>query len=278
VATGPAAEFSRDSLIKHMVGRDLDEAFPKAEVEPGPEVFRAEGFTSARQVQDATVSVRAGEIVGLAGLVGAGRSEFMECIFGLRRFDSGQVFVHDKPVSIHSPRDAIRRGIAFITEDRKQTGLNLVGSVQDNITAASLREFAQGGVLSVGKQRKAASGFVERLRIRCASLAQAVQQLSGGNQQKVVLAKWLLREPEIIILDEPTRGIDVGAKREIYLLLGELVRQGKAVILISSEMPEVMGLADRIIVMAQGRVTGELERADFSQEQIMHLAATFEGR
>lgn len=201
----------------------------------------------------------------------------MECIFGLRRKESGRVFVRGAEVGIRSPRDAIRHRIAFITEDRKQTGLNLVASVQDNITAATLRRFARGGFLQVGRQRTAAARYVDRLRIRCAGLGQAVRLLSGGNQQKVVLAKWMLSEPDIIILDEPTRGIDVGAKREIYLLLGELVSQGKAVILISSELPEVMGLADRIVVMAQGRVTGELDRSEFSQEQIMHLAATFEG-
>ncbi|MHA6512829.1 sugar ABC transporter ATP-binding protein [Tessaracoccus sp. Z1128] len=277
VATGPASSFNRASLIRHMVGRDLNDAFPKVDTQFGPEVLRAQGFTSGVRVKDAEMSVRAGEILGIAGLVGAGRSELMECIFGLRRKESGRIFIRGKEVRIRSPRDAIRHRLAFLTEDRKSTGLNLVGSVQDNITAATLRRFARGGFLRTRLQRTAATRFVDRLRIKTAGLGQAVRLLSGGNQQKVVLAKWLLSEPDIIILDEPTRGIDVGAKREIYLLLGELVSQGKAVILISSEMPEVMGLADRIVVMAQGRVTGELHRSEFSQEQIMHLAATFEG-
>nr|WP_300152110.1 sugar ABC transporter ATP-binding protein [Propionicimonas sp.] len=277
VADGAADEFDRAKLITHMVGRELSDAFPKSEVPIGAEMLRVEGVSSAGHVADAGIRVHAGEIVGLAGLVGAGRSEFMECIFGLRATQSGRVFVRSVEVPIRNPRDAIRHRIAFITEDRKMTGLNLAGSVQDNITAATLPQFARGGLLRVRAQREAAVRFVERLRIRCAGLGQAVRLLSGGNQQKVVLAKWLLSGPEIIILDEPTRGIDVGAKREIYLLLGELVSQGKAVILISSEMPEVMGLSDRIVVMAQGRVTGELARPEFSQEQIMHLAATFEG-
>jgi ABC-type sugar transport system ATPase subunit len=278
VATGPAEDFDRASLIREMVGRDLSDAFPKVDATLGEEALRAEGFHAGGRVRGAGITVRSGEIVGLAGLVGAGRSEFVECIFGVRRREAGRLFVRGHEVAIRSPRDAIRHRIAFITEDRKQTGLNLVGSVQDNLTTVTLRQFARGGFLRPGRQRAAASRFVDRLRIRCAGLGQSVQFLSGGNQQKVVLGKWLLGDPDVIILDEPTRGIDVGAKREIYLLLGELVAQGKAVILISSEMPEVMGLADRIVVMAEGRVTGELARADFSQEQILHLAATFEGQ
>lgn len=275
VATGPASSFNRDLLIKHMVGRELSDFFPKTEVEIGPVVLEAEGISSGTRVHDAGLSVRSGEIVGLAGLVGAGRSELMEAIFGLRPREAGTIRLHGEQVTVASPSQAIARGIAFITEDRKNTGLNLVGTTGENITAAALRTFATGGVLSKGKEREAAKSYIDRLRIRTTGVNQPVRFLSGGNQQKVVLSKWLLTKPEVIILDEPTRGIDVGAKREIYLLLGELVQQGRAIILISSEMPELLGLADRIVVMAQGRVTGELSRADFDQERILSLAATF---
>ena len=277
VASGPVADFTRESLIRHMVGRELSEGFPKEEVELGDVVLEATGVTSGRRVIDAGLRVRRGEILGIAGLVGAGRSEFMECLFGLRPMESGSVVIDGRPVRIRRPSDAIRHGMAFITEDRKVTGLNLAGTTGENITAVALDHYRTFGILDRRKENSAAKTYIDRLRIRTTGVGQQVRFLSGGNQQKVVLSKWLLDEPSIIILDEPTRGIDVGAKREIYLLLGELVAQHKAVILISSEMPEVMGLADRIIVMSQGRVTGELDRTDVTQERIMSLAATFEG-
>lgn len=277
VASGPVADFTRESLIRHMVGRELSEGFPKEEVELGDVVLEATGVTSGRRVIDAGLRVRRGEILGIAGLVGAGRSEFMECLFGLRPMESRSVVIDGRPVRIRRPSDAIRHGMAFITEDRKVTGLNLAGTTGENITAVALDHYRTFGILDRRKENTAAKTYIDRLRIRTTGVGQQVRFLSGGNQQKVVLSKWLLDEPSIIILDEPTRGIDVGAKREIYLLLGELVAQHKAVILISSEMPEVMGLADRIIVMSQGRVTGELDRTDVTQERIMSLAATFEG-
>ncbi|MGB4270827.1 MAG: sugar ABC transporter ATP-binding protein [Propionicimonas sp.] len=276
VATGPAGDFTRDLLIRHMVGRELSDFIPKTPGTLGPVALEAQDVSSGRRVRSASFSVRGGEILGIAGLVGAGRSELMEAVFGLRRRDSGVIRVHGEEVAIHSPREAISRGLALITEDRKGTGLNLVGTAGDNITAVALRHYAIAGVISRAKERAAAVTSIERLGIRTRGAGQLVRLLSGGNQQKVVLAKWLLSTPDIVILDEPTRGVDVGAKREIYLLLGELVSQGKAIILISSEMPEILGLADRIVVMAQGRITGELARDQFDQERIMSLAATFD--
>ena len=214
-------------------------------------------------------------MLGIAGLVGAGRSELVETIFGIRRKSSGEVFIRGQKVNIHSPKDAIANKIALITEDRKFTGLNLVGSVEQNITLVHLSQLFKNGLINGGKEKEVSTHYIDELSIKTPTRQTLVGNLSGGNQQKVVLAKWLLTEPDIIILDEPTRGIDVGAKRDIYLLIGEMVKNGKAVIVISSEIPEVMGLADRIIVMSEGRLTGEVGRPDFSQERIMTYAAQF---
>lgn len=275
IGTHPAAEMDNDKLIRMMVGRDITEVFPKADAKIGDVILEAQHISLGRQVRDVSFKLRRGEVLGIAGLVGAGRSELVETIFGMRRKDSGEVFVNGQKVSIHSPHDAISHKIALITEDRKFTGLNLSGSVTENITLVHLSALFPSGLTNKRTESEVSNRYIRELRIKTPSGSQLVGNLSGGNQQKVVLAKWLLTEPDIIIMDEPTRGIDVGAKRDIYLLIGDLVKQGKAVIMISSEIPEVMGMSDRIIVMAEGRLTGELRRGEFSQERIMTYAAQF---
>ena len=206
-------------------------------------------------------------------LVGAGRSELVEGIFGMHPLSSGEIYVKGKKVNVSSPQDIIKEGVALITEDRKVTGLNLSGTVNDNIAMVAIKKLLTNGLYNKSKAYKASQEYIEKLNIKTPSANQIVGNLSGGNQQKVVIAKWLLNEPDIIILDEPTRGIDVGAKRDIYLLLGKLVQQGKAVIMISSEIPELMGICDRVLVMCEGNDSGEVKREDFSQERIMTLAS-----
>ena len=212
----------------------------------------------------------------VAGLVGAGRSELVEGIFGMHKLSQGEIFVKGKKVTVHSPKDIIKEGVALVTEDRKVTGLNLRGTVNDNIAMVAIKKLLENGLYSKTKARKASQEYIEKLKIKTPSGDQIVGNLSGGNQQKVVIGKWLLNDPDIIILDEPTRGIDVGAKRDIYLLIGNLVQQGKAVIMISSEIPELMGVCDRIAVMSEGNLSGELSRDQFSQEEIMTLASKIE--
>jgi len=275
IGTDAAANMTNDQLIRMMVGRDITEVFPKADAEIGGVILEARGITLGRRVRDVSFSLRRGEVLGIAGLVGAGRSELVETIFGVRRKDAGEVFINGQKVDIRMPKDAIAHKMALITEDRKFTGLNLSGTVAENITLVHLSRLFRNGLIDHRLEKQLSDKYIDELSIKTPSSSQLVGNLSGGNQQKVVLAKWLLSEPEIIILDEPTRGIDVGAKRDIYLLIGDLVRQGKAVIVISSEIPEVMGLSDRILVMAEGRLTGEVARPDFSQETIMTYAAKF---
>jgi ABC-type sugar transport system ATPase subunit len=276
VGCDEARKLDRDQLIRMMVGREIKELFPKEAVAPGEEVLSVKGLSWGRRVKDVSLTLRKGEILGIAGLVGAGRSETFETLFGIRRASAGEVRVRGVPRAIRSPRDAIAQSIALITEDRKLQGLNLKGTVEENISLVALGRLFRHGVIRRATERAVADDYIRRLRIKAFSRSVVVSSLSGGNQQKVVLAKWLLNEPEIIIFDEPTRGIDVGAKRDIYLFIGELVKQGKAVILVSSEIPELMGLADRILVMAGGRITGELQRPEFSQEQIMRYASQFQ--
>jgi ABC-type sugar transport system ATPase subunit len=219
--------------------------------------------------------LHAGEILGIAGLVGAGRSELAECIFGISRPTSGEIWINGKMVEHHHPQDAIKNKVALITEDRKLTGLNLKFSVKNNISIVSLKDLARMGIINDFKERRVTDELIQSLRIKTPSRNTLLDNLSGGNQQKVVLAKWLLTAPDIILLDEPTRGIDVGAKRDIYLLIGEMVKAGKAVLMISSEIPEIMGLSDRIIILAAGKKTGEITRSEFSQETIMRYASAF---
>ena len=277
IGTKPAKELDNDMLIKMMVGRELTDIYPKDPVEIGDVILEVKNLSRGKKVRDASFSLRKGEVLGIAGLVGAGRSELVETIFGLYPKTGGQIFLHGKEVHIKSAADAIKNKMALITEDRKQTGLNLIVSVKENIASVSIGKLSTHGIVNDKKINEVSEKYIRELKIKTPDGNAIVGNLSGGNQQKVVLAKWLLDEPDIIIFDEPTRGIDIGAKRDIYLLINNLAKEGKAVIVISSEMAEVMGICDRILVMAEGRINGEVRREEFSQEVIMGYASNITG-
>jgi ABC-type sugar transport system ATPase subunit len=269
----PVAGLGRTELIEMMVGRSLAEEYPRRSVAPGPPRLVVSGLTRGRAVRDVSFSVRAGEVLALAGLVGAGRTETLRLVFGADRRDSGTIALDGRPLDIRSPRDAIAAGIGLLTEDRKREGLVLGSSVRENFALPNLGSFAWGGFVDGRREREAFGRHRDQLRIKVPHDGQAARNLSGGNQQKVVLAKWLERNCEVLLFDEPTRGIDVGARHEIYLLMNDLAARGKAVVMVSSELPEVLGMADRILVMHDGRITGELDnRAGVTQEQVMQLA------
>ena len=273
IGSGDTKDLDEAQLIKMMVGREITDVFPKLEAKIGDVIFEAKNIAGGK---DCGLLFRRGEILGIGGLVGAGRSELVEGIFGMHELASGEIFVKGKQVKVHSPKDIIKEGVALITEDRKVTGLNLSGSVNDNIAMVAIKKLLSHGLYNKNKARAASMEYIKKLNIKTPSGDQITGNLSGGNQQKIVIAKWLLNDPDVIILDEPTRGIDVGAKRDIYLLLGKLVQQGKAVIMISSEIPELMGVCDRIMVMCEGNLSGEVQRDAFSQERIMTLASAIE--
>lgn len=273
VASKPMRSLTRTDLIRLMVGRELAAVFPKEEVTLGPVVLETCGVCCRESgVADVNLTVRAGEILGLAGLVGAGRTELARVLFGITPASSGQILLKGQPMRIDDPAAAVSLGIAYVPEDRRRHGVILEMSVASNVTLAILRHIATGGWLDFGRERKIASSFVNRFSIKTRSLDSPVGTLSGGNQQKVALARWLAIEPSVIILDEPTQGVDVGAKSEIHRLMGELVKRGLAVIMISSELPEVLGMSDRIAVMHEGRITGVLSRCEATQEKIIELA------
>jgi ribose transport system ATP-binding protein len=272
VGTRPVGELDRESIIRMMVGREIRDQIPKVSVQPGPVMLELKGVTRKGALEDVSFRVRAGEVVGLAGLVGAGRTEVARVIFGADGYDSGEVLLEGKPLRVRGPRDAIDAGIGLVTEDRKAQGLILGMTVRENVTLANLDAVCRLFFIRQGLERAVAAKFVEDLRIRTPSVEQRAQNLSGGNQQKVVLAKWLFTDSKVLIFDEPTRGIDVGSKVEIYQLMNRLAAEGKAILMISSELPEVLGMSDRIVVMHEGRVAGELSREEATQEKIMHLA------
>ncbi|NIA13173.1 MAG: ATP-binding cassette domain-containing protein [Nitrospiraceae bacterium] len=272
VGTHPVVDLNREEIVKMMVGRELKDEFPKEVFEPGEERVRVEGLTRHGAFEDVSFSVRTGEIVGLTGLVGAGRTEVARAIFGADRIDSGQIFLDGKPVTVRSPQDAIRQGVGLLTEDRKGQGLILGMTVRENTTLANLSSLVKFMFVDRRAERTTTEKFIGELKIKTPSIEQVVQNLSGGNQQKVILAKWLFTESRLLIFDEPTRGIDVGAKVEIYKLMNDLARRGDAILMISSELPEALGMCDRILVMHEGRLAGELQREEATQERIMHLA------
>ncbi|MCP5515281.1 MAG: sugar ABC transporter ATP-binding protein [Spirochaetales bacterium] len=276
ICTENASKLDNDKIIKMMVGREIKEIYPEREQSPGEVVLEVQHLTRKKKFRDISFKLHSGEILGIGGLVGAGRSELVEGIFGVARPDSGDIFIRGEKTEISHPDKAIKKRIALITEDRKFTGLDLKTTVAHNITIVHLSKLSKFGVIDLAKESRAADEQIKKLDIRVLSRKSMINSLSGGNQQKVVLAKWLLTDPDIIILDDPTRGIDVGAKRDIYLLMASLAKAGKAIILISSEIPELMGLSDRIIVLAAGRLTGELSKDEFTQENIMRYASTFE--
>ncbi|MDR1785013.1 MAG: sugar ABC transporter ATP-binding protein [Spirochaetaceae bacterium] len=261
-----------EEIVRLMVNRELGEQYPQKDYERQDEALEVRGLTTAL-LRDVSFKAYRGEILGLAGLVGAGRTETARAIFGADKITSGEILINGKKAAICSPIDAIRHGIGLIPEDRKRQGVFLNLSIQENITYANLGGISHGGVISRGRDIKAGEEYRNLLNIKAASLAQLVKNLSGGNQQKVVLAKWLFTRCGILLFDEPTRGIDVGAKQEIYILMKQMVNEGKVVIMISSEMPELLGMADRIIVMREGRITGTLSRAEATQEKVLKLAA-----
>ncbi len=272
VHSGPLAEVTTDRIIHHMVGREMVSLYQREPVAPGTELLRVEGLTRRGALRDVSFTLRAGEIVGLAGLIGAGRTETCRAIFGVDPIDSGKVFVEGRPAGIDSPRQAVAAGIALVTEDRQKTGLALRLPIAYNITMANLRQICRLGAIDGRAQTRITAEYIARLRIRCSSGRQAAGRLSGGNQQKVAIAKWLFRRARVFLFDEPTRGIDVGAKVEVFEMMDELARSGAAILMVSSEMTELLQVADRILVMRQGRVSGELPGRT-TQEEIMRFAA-----
>jgi ABC-type sugar transport system ATPase subunit len=272
IGTRVTAELTQDDIIRMMVGRPITEQIPKADVEIGEVALEINNLTRNGQFRDISLTVHRGEIVGLAGLVGSGRTEVAQTIFGMYPADSGTVKVNGGPLSIKSPAEAIAKKIAYVTEDRQHDGLFLDFSIANNITSAAWWKVYKKGIFRPEAEKKAVSEYVDKLRIRLHSVKQTVKELSGGNQQKVVLSKWMLSEPDILILDEPTRGIDVGAKTEVYHFINELVKQGKAVLMISSELEEIRGLSDRTYVMHEGAISAVFDRSEMNDEAIM-LAA-----
>jgi len=273
VGTKPVEEVTRADLIRMMVGRDLDAVFPKAHVEIGQTVLDVRNLACREGgVHDINLTVRAGEILGLAGLVGAGRTELARTLFGLTPADGGDILLRGQPVDIDSPGRAVELGIAYVPEDRRRHGVILEMPVAANATLAVLRRIAKFGFLNFSREREIAASFVDRFSIKTASLASPAGTLSGGNQQKVALARWLATEPAVIILDEPTQGVDVGAKAEIHRLMGELASRGLAILMISSELPEILGMSDRIAVMHGGTIVATLDRSQATQERVLELA------
>jgi ribose transport system ATP-binding protein len=273
IATCPIDQASEEQLVSWMVGRQLERVFPKRSSLPGEEALSVSGLTRRGVIDDVSFSARKGEIVGLAGLVGAGRTEVADAIFGALKLDRGEIRIDGDPIRIDSPADAIRHGIGYITADRKLDGLLLSKSIKENISLASLPELSRFSFIKWGAEKAEAHRYRKLLQIKTPGIHQLAMNLSGGNQQKVVFARWLLVHAKVLILDEPTVGIDVGAKQEIYRLINDIAEDGRCVIMISSELPEILGMCDRILVMHQGRITRELSRDEATQEEILYYSA-----
>jgi rhamnose transport system ATP-binding protein len=273
VATRPAAELSHGEIVRLMVGRSLEALFPKEDAEIGDIVFRAEGLTRRGVFSNVSFELRRGEIVGLAGFVGSGRTEVARSIFGIDPLDDGRISIDGRPFRPSWPRKALRRGLAYLPEDRLHQGLIQAMSVGQNISMAVLPQLTPAGLLRPRRERTLASRFMEQLHIKATSPAQVVRSLSGGNQQKVVLSKWLAAEPRILILDEPTHGVDVGTKADVHRTISHLAGEGLTILLISSELLEVLGMSDRILVMREGRLVAEIPRAEATEERVIKAAA-----
>ena len=272
IATKGAAEFDKRSLISMMIGRDLTNIYQKSKTTVGKPLLEVRGLTKRGLFEDVSFELRENEILGIAGLMGAGRTELVETVFGLRRADSGGVFLRGKRIQIRDPGDAKKHGLALVPEDRKLLGLNLKASTGENVSICSIERFAPRGVLRKKAENREVDGMIAAMSVRVPSRKTPVISLSGGNQQKVVIAKWLMTGPDILILDEPTRGIDIGAKAEIYTFISRMVAQGKSVIMVSSELQEIIDMCDRVIVLCEGRLTDELEGDRLDQESIMKCA------
>ncbi len=271
VHSSPMSEITTGQLISHMVGRPVSSLYSREPVTPGKVMLQVDNLSS-RRVRDVSFEIRAGEIVGMAGLIGAGRTELCEALFGTDPYHAGRVRIDGQDVKISSPREAVRAGIALVTEDRQQSGLALRLPIAANITLANVEGISRFGILDLVKQSSVSTGYIEKLRIRADSPRQLAGRLSGGNQQKVVIGKWLFRGARVFLFDEPTRGIDIGAKAEVFEIMSELARSGAAILMVSSELPELLQVTDRILVMRGGRITGSLPGRT-TQEEIMRLAA-----
>lgn len=274
VETHPASELDIDKVIALMVGRKMENIYPKEEVKPGETLLEVKDLYSQGVYKDINFDVKRGEIVGFAGLVGAGRTEVMRSIFGLDPITSGQIFIKGKEVQIKTVSDSIKNSMVMLSEDRRRYGIIPIRSVMENASISSLEKVIYKGWAHQDTERKLVGEYFKKMNVKTPSLDTTIQSLSGGNQQKVLLAKWMMRDPEILILDEPTRGIDVGAKFEIYKLMTEMAKQNRAVIMVSSELPELIGMCDRIYIMNQGKITGQLVKNEFSQEAIMKFATS----
>ncbi|AOZ91047.1 sugar ABC transporter ATP-binding protein [Paenibacillus crassostreae] len=272
VDTKAIPETNFDDVVKKMVGREITDRYPERTSNLGEIVLEVKNTSKKGQFKDVSFSLRAGEILGFSGLMGSGRTEIMRTVFGIDSLDKGEIWVHGKKVSIRNPEDAVKAGIGFVTEDRKDEGLVLDFSIRDNMVLTNLHSFAPKGLIKDKKEQEFVDVLIKRLQIKTQSSATLVRSLSGGNQQKVVIAKWIGIGLSVLILDEPTRGVDVGAKREIYQLMNELTERGVAIIMVSSELPEVLGMSDRILVVHEGHISGELSKQEATQENIMTLA------
>ncbi|MBE6857597.1 MAG: sugar ABC transporter ATP-binding protein [Ruminococcus sp.] len=273
VGTEYIKDINMDDIVRMMIGREIGERYPKREnIKLGKEMLRVEGLTKGKTFKDVNFSVKAGEVLGVSGLMGAGRTEIMHAIFGNLPYESGKVFIEGNEVFIKNSREAISAGIGFITEDRKTEGLLLEKSISDNIVLANLGKSSKNSVMVKSKINDLVNKGIKEFRIKCFGPDHECNNLSGGNQQKVVFAKWVYTDPKILILDEPTRGVDIGAKKEIYNVINDLASKGVAIILVSSELPEVLGMSDRIMVVHEGKITGIIDASDADQEKVMTLA------
>lgn len=272
IDTKPIEQLDQKQLVRMIVGRELNDMYPKEDIPIGDVVFSCRNLTRNGSFADVSFEVHAGEILGFCGLMGAQRSEIMQGIFGLDPIDGGEIFLHGKKIENSSPRRAIENHMALVTEDRLRRGGIHMLPIRDNLSLASMQSLLRHGFIDGRAEERACGRMVEEMHIKLASLNDTFGSLSGGNQQKVIIGRWMLTEPDVLILDEPTRGVDVGAKTEIYRLIGQLARAGKAIIMVSSELPELMGLSDRIIVVREGRLVAEVPRAEFDQDTLMSYA------
>ena len=272
VGTEKIKDINMDDIVRMMIGREIGERFPARDAKIGKEMLRVEGLTKGKTFKDVNFSVKAGEVLGVSGLMGAGRTEIMHAIFGNLPFESGKIFIEGKEVAIKNAREAINAGIGFITEDRKTEGLLLEKSISENIALANLGKISDKSVVKKSKVDELVKKGIDEFHIKCFGPDHECNNLSGGNQQKVVFAKWVYTDPKILILDEPTRGVDIGAKKEIYSVINNLAAKGVAIILVSSELPEVLGMSDRIMVVHEGKITGIIDAKEADQEKVMTLA------
>jgi ribose transport system ATP-binding protein len=273
VNTVKVTDVDKWQIVKMMVGRELGKNYPKRQHEIGEPVLELKDVCRRGRLKNISFSLRRGEVLGIAGLVGAGRSDLAQVIFGAETMDAGEIWINGQPVRIRSPKDAMHYRVGFLTEDRRQTGLFSWLTVRENISIANLRRITRGGLLDLRREVRVVLALIERLRIATPTAEQKVENLSGGNQQRVVLAKWINTDSTIFLIDEPTRGIDVGSKEELYFLMNDLTSKGAAILMISSELPEILGMSDRILVMNKGSITAEFAGTEATEEKIMTFAA-----